>query len=246
MPQGKDKDVLRFSGHLDNLIWCPTVCYSKHDLYNLVDKQKKVKIDSYKALLDYRQYADDPWPACQVTQEAERLLEMGYHLELREAHIVRDQQSAQEAQYEAEMQELRAARAEEKCQGLEGCSKSERLGSTALQAPGSTVLKDSLKLLKVPGEGSRSQVVEVDGIKVTSYIVEESLTAGLCRECLQEKLEEQSEGKLLGAKASVELKATQALGNLPVPQPKYFHPSLPPWGPSIEPQDAKDELRAEE
>ncbi|KAI6109294.1 hypothetical protein EDD17DRAFT_1503922 [Pisolithus thermaeus] len=33
---------------------CPTVCYSKCDLYNLVDKQKKVKIDSYKALLNYQ------------------------------------------------------------------------------------------------------------------------------------------------------------------------------------------------
>ncbi|KAI6100731.1 hypothetical protein EDD16DRAFT_1526341 [Pisolithus croceorrhizus] len=33
---------------------CPTVCYSKCDLYDLVDKQKKVKIDSYQALLNYR------------------------------------------------------------------------------------------------------------------------------------------------------------------------------------------------
>ncbi|KAI6094327.1 hypothetical protein F5141DRAFT_1069866 [Pisolithus sp. B1] len=32
---------------------CPAVQYSKHDLYDLIDKQKKVKIDLYEALLDY-------------------------------------------------------------------------------------------------------------------------------------------------------------------------------------------------
>ncbi|KAI6113947.1 hypothetical protein EDD17DRAFT_1768620 [Pisolithus thermaeus] len=35
------------------LFRCPAVWYSKHDLYNLIDKQKKVKIDSYEALLNY-------------------------------------------------------------------------------------------------------------------------------------------------------------------------------------------------
>ncbi|KAI6117416.1 hypothetical protein EDD16DRAFT_1520091 [Pisolithus croceorrhizus] len=202
----KDEGVLRFSGHPDDLIWfledvrdlcmqagcfedhkwaqwCPTVCYSKHDLYDLVDKQKKVKIDSCKALLNYwlcftdiaaqlqisnqlswikkddlflkglkwnnqREYADNPWPTCQVTREAERLLKEGYCFELRE---------------------------------------------------------DSLKLLKAPGEGSRGQAVKVEGIEVTLYIAEESLTAELQGECLRGNLEEQSEEKLLGVKASAEL-----------------------------------------
>ncbi|KAI6004191.1 hypothetical protein EDD15DRAFT_2151442, partial [Pisolithus albus] len=99
----------------------PPAWYSKYDLYDLVDEQKKVKIDSFEALLDYRlcftkvamhlrvtnqlssiekddlylegfdqgfrreilqrlewndrrRYADDPWPTCQVTREAEGLL----------------------------------------------------------------------------------------------------------------------------------------------------------------------------
>ncbi|KAI6096002.1 hypothetical protein F5141DRAFT_1067927 [Pisolithus sp. B1] len=304
--RGKDEGVLRFSGHPDGLIWfledvrdlcmqagcfedhewarwCPTVCYSKHDLYDLVDKQKKVKIDSCKALLNYRlcftdiaaqlrisnqlswiekdnlflkgEYADDPWPTCQVTREAERLLKEGYRFELREAHLARDQQSAREAQYEAEMQESRAARMEEQCQGLEKCSESARLGSKALQSPSSTSFEiqllthnsqDSSKLLKVPGEGSRGQAVEIEGIEVaaaelsssplvehqckpsfdhlqvTSYIAEESLTAELQGECLQGNLEEQSKEKLLGAKASAELE-------------------IPP----IELRGAEDELRAE-
>ncbi|KAI6095095.1 hypothetical protein F5141DRAFT_1068707 [Pisolithus sp. B1] len=311
---------------------CPAVCYSKHDLYDLVDKQKKVKIDSCKALLNYqlcftdiaaqlrisnqlswiekddlflegfdrefqgeilqrlkwnnrREYADDPWPTCQVTREAERLLEEGYHFELREACLARDQQSAREAQYEAEMQESRAARMEEQCRGLEKCSESARLGSKALQSPSSTSFKiqllthnsqDSSKLLKAPGEGSRGQAVEIEGIEVaaaelsssplvehrckpsfdhlqvTSYIAEESLTAELQGECLQGNLEEQSEEKLLGAKASAELEVTEALGDLPVPQPEYLHLSLSPCTdnspqiPPIELRDAEDELRVDE
>ncbi|KAI6099165.1 hypothetical protein F5141DRAFT_1066733 [Pisolithus sp. B1] len=280
--RGKDEGVPRFSGHPDDLIWfledvrdlcmqascfedhewaqwCPAVCYLKHDLYNLVDKQKKVKINSCKALLNYRlcftdiaaqlrisnqlswiekddlflegEYADDPWPTCQVTREAERLLEEGYRFELREACLVRDQQSAREAQYEAEMQESRAARMEEQCRGLEKCSESARLGLKALQSPSSTSFKiqllthnsqDSSKLLKAPVEGSRGQAVEIEGIEVTSYIVEESLTAELQGECLRGNLEEQSKEKLLGAKASAELE-------------------IPP----IELRDAEDKLRAE-
>ncbi|KAI6097125.1 hypothetical protein EV401DRAFT_1895590 [Pisolithus croceorrhizus] len=203
---------------------CPAVCYSKHDLYDLVDKQKKVKINSCKALLNYRlcftdiaaqlrisnqlswiekddlflegfdqefqgeilqrlkwnnqrEYADHPWPTCQVTREAERLLEEGYCFKLREAHLARDQQSAQEAQYEAEMQKSRAARMEEQCRGLEKCSESARLGSKALQSPSSTSFEiqllthnsqDSSKLLKAPGEGSRGQAVEIEGIEVAA------------------------------------------------------------------------------
>ncbi|KAI6102199.1 hypothetical protein F5141DRAFT_1065687 [Pisolithus sp. B1] len=187
MPRGKDEGVLRFSGHPDDLIWfledvrdlcmqascfeghewarwsifylgieefeCPAVCYSKHDLYNLVDKQKKLSwIEKDDLFLkgfnqefqgeilrrlkwnNRREYADNPWPTCQVNQEAERLLEEGYRFKLREAHLARDQQSAQEAQYEAEMQESRAARMEEQS----------------------------------PGEGSRGQAVEVEGIEVAA------------------------------------------------------------------------------
>ncbi|KAI6097991.1 hypothetical protein EDD17DRAFT_1508029 [Pisolithus thermaeus] len=106
--------------------------------------------------------------------------------------------------------------------------------------------------LEAPGEGSRSQVIEVDGIKVTSYIAEESLTAELQGECLQGNIEEQSEGKVLGAKASVELKVTEAWGDSPVSQPEYFHSSLPahtdiqPQISSIEPRDAEDEQRVNE
>ncbi|KAI6129784.1 hypothetical protein EDD16DRAFT_1701221 [Pisolithus croceorrhizus] len=113
-------------------------------------------------------------------------------------------------------------------------------------------LQDSSKPLEAPGEGSRSQVVEVDGIKVTLYIAKESLTAELQGECLQGNLEEQSKEKLLGAEASAEFEATEALGDSPVSQPKYFHSSssphtdIPPQNPSIKPQHAKDKLRADE
>ncbi|KAI6136013.1 hypothetical protein F5141DRAFT_1059274 [Pisolithus sp. B1] len=202
---------------------CPTVCYSKCDLYDLVDKQKKVKIDSYQALLNYRlsftdiaaqlrissqlswiekddlflkgfdrefqgeilrrlkwndqrQYVDDPWPTYQVAREAERLLEEGYRFELREAHLARDQQSAREAQYKAEMQESRAAMTEEQCREPEKCSESARPGSKASQSSSSTSLEiqllthnlqDSSKPSKAPGVGSRSQVIGVDGIKIS-------------------------------------------------------------------------------
>ncbi|KAI6166316.1 hypothetical protein EDD17DRAFT_1505237 [Pisolithus thermaeus] len=44
MPQGNEEGVPR----------CPTVCYSKCNLYDLVDKQKKVKINLHKALLNYQ------------------------------------------------------------------------------------------------------------------------------------------------------------------------------------------------
>ncbi|KAI6100461.1 hypothetical protein EDD16DRAFT_1516594 [Pisolithus croceorrhizus] len=262
---------------------CPAVCYLKCDLYDLVDKQKKVKIDSYQALLNYRlsftdiavqlrissqlswiekddlflkgfdqefqseilrrlkwndrrQYVDDPWPTYQVAQEAERLLEEGYRFELREVCLARDQWSTREAQYEAEMRESRAAMAEEQCQEPEKCSGSVRPGSKASQSSSSTSLEiqslthslqDSSKPLKVPGEGLRSQVVKVDSIEssfecieVTSCIAKGSLTAGLQGECLRGRIEEQSEGKVLGVKASVKLEI-----------------------PSIDPQHAEDKLQ---
>ncbi|KAI6006794.1 hypothetical protein EDD15DRAFT_2206934 [Pisolithus albus] len=156
------------------------------------------------------------------------LLEEGYRFELREAHFARDQWSAREAQCKAEMRELRAVWTEEQCRGLEKCSESARLGSKASQPPSSTSLEiqslthnlqDSSKPSKVPGVGSRSQAVEVDGIEVavaepsslalvegrcessfdqiqvTSYIAKESLTAELQGECLRGNLEEKSEEK---------------------------------------------------
>ncbi|KAI6107635.1 hypothetical protein EDD16DRAFT_1523110 [Pisolithus croceorrhizus] len=308
-------DFLKDATRLFSLFRCPAVCYLKHDLYDLVDKQKKVKIDSYQALLNYRlcftniaaqlrissqlswikkddlflegfdrefqgeilqrlkwndrrQYVDDPWPTYQVAREAERLLKEGYRFELREAHLERDQWSTREAQYEAEMRESRAVWTEEQCRGLERCSESVRPGSKASQSSSSTLLKiqslthnlqDSLKPSKVPGVGSRSQAVEVDGtqssfehIEVTSYIAEESLTAELQGECLQGRLEEQSEGKVLGAKASVEPEVTEAWGDSQVSQPKYFHSSLPPHTdiqpqiPPIKLRDTEDEQRVNE
>ncbi|KAI6167155.1 hypothetical protein EDD17DRAFT_1504855 [Pisolithus thermaeus] len=252
MPRGNEEGAPRFSGHPDDLIWfledvrdlcmqagcyedhewarwCPAVCYSKRDLYDLVNKQKKVEIDSYQALLNYRLSFTDIAAQLRISSQLlwiekddlflEGLLEEGYCFELRE---------------------------------------------------------DSSKPLKVPGVGLRSQAVEVDGIEVavaelsgpplvegrcetsfehievTSYIAKESLTAELQGECLQGNIEEQSEGKVLGAKASVELKVTEAWGDSPVSQPEYFHSSpsphtdIPPQNSSIKPQHAEDEPRANE
>ncbi|KAI6095322.1 hypothetical protein EDD16DRAFT_1528682 [Pisolithus croceorrhizus] len=308
-------DFLKDATRLFSLFRCPTVCYSKCDLYNLVNKQKKVEMDSYQALLNYwlsftdiaaqlrissqllwiekddlflegfdqefqceilqrlkwndqRQYVDDPWPTYQVAQEAERLLKEGYCFELREVRLARDQWSTREAQYEAEMQELRAAMTEEQCREPEKCSKSARPGLKALQSSSSASLEvqslthdlqNSLKLLKAPGEGLRSQVIEVDSIEssfecieVTSCIAKGSLTAGLQGECLQGRLEEKGKGKVLGAKASVEPETTEAWGDSQVSQPEYFHSSLPPHTdiqpqiPPIELRDTEDEQRANE
>ncbi|KAI6094408.1 hypothetical protein EV401DRAFT_1896335 [Pisolithus croceorrhizus] len=308
-------DFLKDATRLFSLFRCPAVCYSKRDLYNLVDKQKKVEIDSYQALLNYRlsftdiaaqlrissqlswiekddlflegfdqefqceilrrlkwndrrQYVDDPWPTYQVAREAERLLEEGYRFELREERLARDQWSTREAQYKAEMQESRAAMTEEQCREPEKCSESARPGSKASQSSSSASLEvqslthdlqSSLKLSKAPGEGLRSQVVEVDSIEssfkcieVTSCIAKGSLTAGLQGECLRGRLEEKGKGKVLGAKASVEPKTTEAWGDSQVSQPKYLHLSLsphtdiPPQNPPIEPQDAQDKPRVNE
>ncbi|KAI6097706.1 hypothetical protein EDD16DRAFT_1716061 [Pisolithus croceorrhizus] len=280
-------DFLKDATRLFSLFRCPIVCYSKHDLYDLVDKQKKLSwIEKDDLFLegfdqefqgkilrrlkwnDRRQYVDDPWPTYQVAREAERLLEEGYHFELREACLARDQWSAREAQYEAEMRELRAAMTEEQCQEPERCSESARPGSKASQSSSSTSLKiqsltcnllDSSKPSKAPGEGLRSQVVEVDSIEssfecieVTSCIAKGSLTAGLWGECLRGRIEEQSKGKVLGAKASVKLEVTEAWGDSPVSQPEYFHSSLPPHTdiqpqiPPIELRDTEDEQRVNE
>ncbi|KAI6095561.1 hypothetical protein EDD16DRAFT_1528524 [Pisolithus croceorrhizus] len=156
-----------------------------------------------------------------------------------------------------------------------GSQASQSSSSTSLKTQSLTCnLQDSLMPLEAPGEGLRSQVVEAEGIEVavaepsssalvkgrcessiehievTSYIAKEPLTVELQGECLRGNIEEQSEGKVLGAKASVELKVTEVWGDSPVPQPKYLHLSpspctdIPPQNPSIEPQDAEDEQRA--
>ncbi|KAI6116496.1 hypothetical protein F5141DRAFT_1062528 [Pisolithus sp. B1] len=267
MPRGNEEGVPRFSGHPDDLIWfledvrdlcmqagcfedcewaqwCPAVCYSKHDLYDLVDKQKKVKIDSYQALLNYRLSFTDIAAQLQISSqlswiEKDDLFLEGFNREL-QGKILRRLKWSDQRQY--------------------------------VDDPWPTY-QDSSKPSKAPGVGSRSQVIEVDGIKVavaepsssalvegrcessfehievTSYIAKESLTAVLQGECLQGRLEERSEEKLLGVKASVELEVTEAWGDSPVSQPKYSHSSLPPHTniqpqiPPIELRDAEDEQR---
>ncbi|KAI6019036.1 hypothetical protein BKA83DRAFT_4495900 [Pisolithus microcarpus] len=102
---------------------------------------------------------------------------------------------------------------------------------------------------KVPEDGSRGWLLKVDGCceasfkhkEVTSYISGKSLTVDLQRDCLQEETEEQNEEELLGTKPSVELEATEAMGDSPVPHSKYpCSPSspctdFPPQNPLNEP-----------
>ncbi|KIK19999.1 hypothetical protein PISMIDRAFT_13262 [Pisolithus microcarpus 441] len=265
---------LRNASRLHSLFRFPQTWYSKYNLYDLVDEQKKLlSIEEDDLYLegfnrefqgqilqrleqeDRRRHADDPWPTCQVTQEAERLLEKGYCLELREARIARDQWKAREAQYEARMQELRAMRAQERC-----CER-ERPGLRASKFPSppsletyplTESLQDSLMPLKTPEDCLRGQPLKVDSIKVvaeglsflpiveghceasfkhkevTSYISGKSLTVDLQGDFLQEETEERNEEELLGTKASVEPKIREAMGDSPVPQSEYFcSPSSP-------------------
>ncbi|KAI6135979.1 hypothetical protein F5141DRAFT_1059244 [Pisolithus sp. B1] len=137
-------------------------------------------------------------------------------------------------------------------------------------------LQDSSKLSKVPGGSLRGQALEVDSvevavaepscsplvegqckssfehIQVNSYIPGQPLTAELQGEHLRAKWEEQSKEELLGMKPSVELKVTEAKGDSPVPQSKYFHSSsspcanIPPQNPPSKPQEALDETRTVE
>ncbi|KAI6160467.1 hypothetical protein EDD17DRAFT_1510446 [Pisolithus thermaeus] len=223
MPRGKADDVPRFSGHPEDLLQCPAVQYLKHDLYNLIDKQKMVKINSYKALLDYRLHFT------KVTQEAERLLEKGYRLDLMQACMAREQSKAE---YEARTQESRSRKAHERC--------NEK--------------SDSLKLSKVPGGSLRGQALEVDSSEVA--VAEPScspLVEGQWRtSTVQAKWEEQNKEELLGTKPSVKLEATEAMGNIPEPQSKYLHSSSSPHtdnlpqNPLNEPQEALDKTRTVE
>ncbi|KAI5993871.1 hypothetical protein EDD15DRAFT_2366951 [Pisolithus albus] len=307
----------------------PPARYSKYDLYNLVDEQKKVKIDSLEALLNYRlcftkvathlrvtdqlssmekddlylegfdrgfrreilqrlewndrrRYADDPWPTCQVTREAEMLLEEGYRWESRQARYDRDQRRAREAQYEAVVQELRATRAQEECSER---ARPARPGMMASKFPCSTSFEpyplthdfqDSSMPLKVPEDGLRGRILEVDSVEVvaagssisspvegrheasfdnlhiTPMMGNELLMVELQGSCLHRKPEVQNEEELLGTKASVELEVKEAMGHVPAPQPKYSqsfpspHTDIPPQTPHNKPQDAKDEPDTDE
>ncbi|KAI6029632.1 hypothetical protein BKA83DRAFT_4478191 [Pisolithus microcarpus] len=317
MPRRQEEDAPRFSGHPDDLLWSPPAQYSKYDLYDLVDEQKKVKIDSLKALLDYRlcftkvathlrvtnqlssiekddlylegfdrgfqceilqrlewndrrRYADDPWPTCQVTREAEGLLEEGYCFESRQARYDRDQQRAREAQYEAMVQELRAMRAQEECSEREraarpGPSASKFPCSASLETYSLTeTLQDSFMPSKVPEDDLRGQLLEVDGVEVvtaepshsspvegrhkatfedlqvTPRMENQLLTIGLQGTRVVGKPEVQNEGELLGMKVSVKLNTTEVMGDIPAPQTKYFQSPSSPYA-DIPPQNSLNE-----
>ncbi|KAI6122053.1 hypothetical protein F5141DRAFT_1061609 [Pisolithus sp. B1] len=169
------------------------------------------------------------------------------------------------SEYEARTRESRARKAHERCN-----EKSARLGSRALQIPSSTALEvpslthslqDSSKLSKVPGGSLRGQALKVDSSEVSvaepscSPLVEgqwQPLTAELQGEHLQVKWEEQNKEELLGTKPSVELEATEAMGNIPEPQSKYLHSSSSPHTDNLpqnslnEPREALDETRTVE
>ncbi|KAI6097880.1 hypothetical protein F5141DRAFT_1067115 [Pisolithus sp. B1] len=238
------------------LTLCPAVRYSKHNLYDLIDKQKTVKIDSYEALLDYWLHFTKVVAHLQVMSQLSSIQKDDLFLEGFD-------QEFQKISRGFERPSMKLGYKSQRPRGLRSNVKGWRDA-------------DSLKLLKVPGESSRSQALKVDGIEVamaelsssplvegrckssfnhievTLYIAEEPLTVRLQGDCLQGKLEEQSKEKLLGAKASVELKATEASGDSPVPQSEYLHPSssshadILPQNPPIEPQDAQDEPRTDE
>ncbi|KAI6097108.1 hypothetical protein EDD16DRAFT_1520814 [Pisolithus croceorrhizus] len=244
MPRGNEEGAPRFSGHPDDLIWfledvrdlcmqagcyedhewarwCPAVCYSKRDLYDLVDKQKKVEIDSYQALLNYWLSFTDIAAQLQISSQL--------------SWIEKDDLFLEGFNQEFQSEILRRLKWNDRRH-----------------------LQDSSKPSKAPGEGSRSQVAEAEGIEVavadpsSSALVKGrwSLTAGLQGECLQGRLEEKGKGKVLGAKVSVEPETTEAWGDSQVSQPEYFHSSLPPHTdiqpqiPPIELRDTEDEQRA--
>ncbi|KAI6094612.1 hypothetical protein EV401DRAFT_1896284 [Pisolithus croceorrhizus] len=122
---------------MEMLTWCPAVCYLKYDLYDLVDKQKKVKIDSYKALLNYWLCFTNITAQLQVSNqllsiEKDDLFLEGFDQEF-QGKILQRLKWNDQRQYADD--------------------------------PWPTC-QNSLKLSKVPGEGSRSQVVEVDSIEV--------------------------------------------------------------------------------
>ncbi|KAI6101611.1 hypothetical protein EV401DRAFT_1894093 [Pisolithus croceorrhizus] len=163
------------------------------------------------------------------------------------------------AEYEARTRESRARKAHERCN-----EKSVRLDSRALQIPSSTALEvpslthslqDSSKLSKVPGGSLRGQALKVDSSEVSvaepscSPLVEgqwQPLTAELQGEHLQVKWEEQNKEELLGTKPSVELEATEAMGNIPEPQSKTVERPVKPAVHALEvlkpPLEPKDDL----
>ncbi|KAI5980656.1 hypothetical protein EDD15DRAFT_2346112, partial [Pisolithus albus] len=132
-------------------------------------------------------------------------------------------------------------------------------------------IQDSSMPLKVPKDGSRGCILEVDsvevvaagsstpplvkgqheatfeGLQVTPNLGNELLMVELQGSCLHRKPGMRNEGELLGTKASVELEATDVIGDIPAPQSKYLqslpspHTDIPPQNSLNEPQDAEDE-----
>ncbi|KAI6104117.1 hypothetical protein F5141DRAFT_1064961 [Pisolithus sp. B1] len=245
MPRKGAVDVPRFSGSPDDLLRCPAVQYLKHDLYSLIDKQKMVKIDSYEALLDY-------W--LHFTKVVAHLRVMSQL-----SSIKKDDLFLKGIPLGVEG----SAHHKRPVEGLRGPVQSQDARVESHEGSGEMQrdLQDSLKLSKAPGESSRGQALEVDSIEVAvaelscSPLVEgqwQPLTAELQGEHIQAKREEQSKEELLGTKPSVELEVTEAKGDSPVPQSKYFHSSsspctnIPPQNPPNEPREALDETRTVE
>ncbi|KAI5992660.1 hypothetical protein EDD15DRAFT_2269061, partial [Pisolithus albus] len=136
--------------------------------------------------------------------------------------------------------------------------------------------QDSSMPLKVPEDGSRGRILEVDSVEVvaagssisspvegrheaifdnlhiTPMMGNELLMVELQGSCLHRKPEVQNEEELLGTKASVELEVKEAMGHIPAPQPEYSqsfpspHTDIPPQIPHNEPQDAEDKPDTDE
>ncbi|KAI5999121.1 hypothetical protein EDD15DRAFT_2238817 [Pisolithus albus] len=137
-------------------------------------------------------------------------------------------------------------------------------------------IQDSSMPLKVPEDGSRGRILEVDSVEVvaagssisspvegrheasfdnlhiTPMMGNELLMVELQGSCLHRKPEVQNEEELLGTKASVELEVKEAMGHVPAPQPEYSqsfpspHTDIPPQTAHNEPQDAEDEPDTDE
>ncbi|KAI6100063.1 hypothetical protein EDD16DRAFT_1526616 [Pisolithus croceorrhizus] len=288
MPRKGAVDAPRFSGSPDDLLSCfedcewaqwsiwylgikkfkqwrrsPPAQYLKYDLYDLVDEQKKVKINFQKPYLTTGYVL----PRLQHTFESPTNFQASRRMTYTSKGLIESfkvkflealsgmvecgmQKRAQEAQYEARLQESRALRAQEWCREMEK-SDSSKLS----KVPGGSLRGQALKVEVAVAELSCSPLVEgqckssFKCIQVNSYIPGQPLTAELQGEHLQAKWEEQNKEELLGTKPSVELKATEAMGNIPEPQSKYLHSSSSPHtdnlpqNPLNEPQEALDETR---
>ncbi|KAI6111465.1 hypothetical protein EDD16DRAFT_1521954 [Pisolithus croceorrhizus] len=139
---------------------CPTVCYSKHDLYKLVDKQKKVKINSYKALLNYQLCFIDIAAQLQISNQLswikkDNLFLKGLNQEFQGKILQRLKWNDQRQYADDPWPTFQVACEAERLLKEEYCFKSS-------------------KLSKAPREGSRSQVIKVDGIKNPSVKPQEA------------------------------------------------------------------------